>query len=393
MQFSSTSKSTQKSASTGLAASSTKTPKSILKVSKPMTSASLVQEHSNSTSISLSRSVKDRLAADDAEVEALEKLLRVPKSGKLPKAFEDDGLDILLDGLDESRSMDGSSSNKKRRSEEEKWLQSKRWKALGRDNEEEESNASQSSSSSDSILGEGSETNETDDISSEDGDASQRSFEGFQTDTPTKDSGSTRVRENPYVAPAVSQVGLHTPKYVPPSLRCSSQSDQEELQRLRRQLLGLLNRLSEANLKSILNEVEKLYRNHPRQHVSSTLIDLLMSLLCDPTSLEDTFVILHAGFVAAIYRTMGVDFGAQIVQRIVQDFDSIYLLHSNGRSSGKQLTNLISLLAELYNFQVIGSGLMYDFIRIFIGDLTETNTELLLKIIRSKFSHSVLPIN
>ena len=111
-----------------------------------------------------------------------------------------------------------------------------------------------------------------------------------------------------------------------------------------------------------------------------------MGLLCDPSSLEDTFIILHAGFVAAMYRKVGVGFGAQTVQRIVQEFDSIYLLRTKGNDSVKQLTNLVSLLAELYNFQVFGSGLMYDFIRIFIEDLTEMNTELLLKIVRSRSS-------
>lgn len=47
-----------------------------------------------------SKSVRDRLAADDAEIAALEKALGVKGSKKLPAAFEQDGLDLLLGGLD-----------------------------------------------------------------------------------------------------------------------------------------------------------------------------------------------------------------------------------------------------------------------------------------------------
>ena len=389
-QSSSASEEPQERQSIRIAANSAKAPNSILKALKPVVSATLAEQTSKSTSRPLSRGVRDRLAADDAEVKALEKLLKVPKGGKLPKAFEDDGLDVLLDGLHQPESMEDSLLKKKRRCEEDKWLQAKRRKALGKDSEEEDSDGSRTNSSNDSILGEDSGTDEADGSLSEDNSSSQQNFEGFHTDVLPEESASTRGRENPYVAPAVSQSILPTAKYIPPSLRLSDHSEREDLQHLRRRIQGLLNRLSEANLKSILHDFEELYRNHPRQHISSTLLDLLMGLLCDPTSLEDTFVILHAGFVAAMYRKVGVDFGAQTVQRIVQDFDSIYLSRTDGNSSGKQLTNLVSLLAELYNFQVIGSGFIYDLIRTFIGDLTETNTELLLKLIRSKLPQTVL---
>lgn len=51
---------------------------------------------------------------------------------------------------------------------------------------------------------------------------------------------------------------------------------------------------------------------------------------------------------------------------------------------GKETSNLIVLLSELYNFQVISCLLVYDVIRgLLEGDLIEFKVELLLKITRS----------
>jgi len=53
---------------------------------------------------------------------------------------------------------------------------------------------------------------------------------------------------------------------------------------------------------------------------------------------------------------------------------------------GKECSNLIILISELYNFQVISCVLMFDIIRTLLdGALTEIDVELLLKILRSQF--------
>jgi nucleolar MIF4G domain-containing protein 1 len=191
-----------------------------------------------------------------------------------------------------------------------------------------------------------------------------------------------KKRENPYVAPVPTE--SQPAKYIPPSLRAASNSESESLTRLRRQAQGQLNKLSEANLVSILAEFEKLYREYPRQNVTSTLISLLFQLICERSALNDTFIILHAGFIAAIYKIMGMDFGAEIVQKIVETFDASG--DERGKFEGKETINLISLLSQLYNFHVVGSTLIFDYIRLFLQDINEDNTELLLKVIRSTFA-------
>jgi nucleolar MIF4G domain-containing protein 1 len=130
-------------------------------------------------------------------------------------------------------------------------------------------------------------------------------------------------------------------------------------------------------MSTILSEIENLYRTHPRAHVTSTLTSLLLNILTAQQSLLDTFVILHAGFVAALYRLIGIDFGAYLVQTLIEQFDKVY------KNQGKDCLNLVVFLSELYNFGVVGATLVYDLIRMFLENLDEFDTELLLKIVQS----------
>jgi nucleolar MIF4G domain-containing protein 1 len=324
----------------------------------------------------VSENVKSKLAQDDAEIAALEKKLGLKKGKKLPKAFAEDGLEDLMGDLGEASEDD----SKKRKREADEWLQSKRQKALQRqaqvsDDEEEDDDEEVGDSDSDEDM-----DNLDDEIfgsESEEDDAEDSEFDGFDKE----EQAPPKKRENPYVAPVPKTEPASSQKYIPPSLRARGDPESEALTRLRRQAQGHLNKLSEANLVSILGEFEKLYRDHPRQNVTSTLISLLMGLIGERSVLNDTFIVLHAGFIAAVYKIMGMDFGAEIVQKVVETMDAGG--DERGKFEGKEYINLVSLLCQLYNFHVIGHPLMFDYIRLFLQEITETNTELLLKIIRS----------
>lgn len=325
----------------------------------------------------VSRAIQEKLDQDDAEIAALEKRLGLKKGKKLPKSFADDGLDDLLGDLDDGSADEG----RKRKREADDWLRNKRRKAQGvqPDSESEEDDSDMGSD-----MGLGDMEEEDDDDDEED------AFAGFDEEDEDEDEEgdeeedkpAPKKRENPYVAPVAPEPTENKPqKYIPPSLRAAANSESETLIRLRRQAQGHLNKLSEANMVSILSEFEKLYRDYPRGEVTSTLINLLFGLICERSALQDTFVILHAGFIAAVYKVVGIDFGAQLVQKIVEMFDAGG--DEKGKFEGKEAINLISLLSQLYNFHVIGSTLIFDYIRLFLQEITEENTELLLKIIRS----------
>ena len=350
------------------------------------------------------RAVRDKLAQDDKEIAALEKRLGV--RGK-KKSQADDGLDDIFGDLggdfsdDEDAALEAHTSKRKRAGDDD-WLASKRRKALGLASQTPRSNGGDEDGDEDEddqldsagLTSGGDDDDDDDDDgdldvdldtddgddgggdSLDDGDDFESEDEESDQDTPTT---KPRIRENPYIAPVAS--GVQPTKYVPPALRAPPASDAEALLRLKRQIQGLINRLSEANILSILRDIEKIYQDNPRGYVNSTLIDLLIGMLSDPSALLDTFLILHAGFIAAIYKVIGPDFGAQIVERIVSEFDQHY--QPNKEGTGKHTTNLMSVVAELYTFQVIGSNIVFDYIRFFLDELSEINTELLLRIVRA----------
>ncbi|TQS34624.1 hypothetical protein Golomagni_04985 [Golovinomyces magnicellulatus] len=290
-----------------------------------------------------------KIEEEDRKIAALEKKLGLKNSKKLPKSFEDDGLnELLVDLEDEEDSEIGGKDVAK--SEGDEWLRHKR---------------------------QGNQRSKPD-IDTE-------SFKGFDSEDCKDKPDFSKVRENPYLPPKDLSIGA---KYRPPSLRKLESSSSEDLGRLRRRIQGLINRLTESNLISILGEIENLYRQNPRQHVTSTLLDVILVAVCEPTTLSDALVILPAGLISAIYKVIGTDFGAEAVQRISVLWDEYYLRsntmslsHSN-TSFSKETSNIIMLLAQLYIFQVVGSNLLFDYIRLILEKFSELNSELLLKIIR-----------
>ena len=355
-------------------------PKSAIKrVTRP--SREVVEQKGVAQHPKVSRGVKDRLAADDAEIQALERALGINNKSSLPKAFGDEGLEDLLEGLDEANG-DDILKKRKRSDDGSEWLEAKRRKAQGLGS----GSAEPASNSEDEDHGTGGESATEESFEESEDEGSEESLSSFD-DNDEKVLGQTRVlreRENPYVAPVAPDTASKVGKYIPPSLRVSTVSEGEDLSRLRRQVQGLINRLSDANLIAILGDVEKLYRDHPRQHVVSTLAELLCTLILDPSALQDTFIILHAGFVSAIFKVIGADFGALMVRESVAQFDSFYKIAKEGSSIDKRLRNVVAFLAHLYIFQVVGSILIYDLIRLFLQNISEGNTELLLKIVQSK---------
>lgn len=312
-----------------------------------------------------SRTFRSKQEEEDAEILALEKKLGM--KGKPNKAVFDDGFDDMLEGLEGS--LD---SSKKRKREERDWLEQKRRRAQVPD----KPSKSDDIHDEDASLSEGSfQGFDEDDTFSDEPDASQESDASI---APVESVRKPRVRENPYIAPVPAN-GTSTAKYIPPSLRKPPETDTAKLEKLRRQAQGSLNKLSEANIISIVDEFDKLYTTNPRQDVSTVLIDLLLAAFSDPSALQNTYIILHAAFIAALYKILGADFGAEMISRLVETFDRYY---KDPAVTGKESSNLTSLLANLFTFGVVSSPLLYDHIRLLLSDFGENSAELLLRIMR-----------
>ncbi|KAI3403773.2 SGD1 [Candida oxycetoniae] len=269
---------------------------------------------------------------DDNDIEYYAKKLGLKKNDRLPKGHEDDGLDDLLEGLDFSFDTDSKSNTVEDRGEVNDVDDSEEEDSIEEDSEEEE-----------------------------------------------------REKENPYVAPGGSdETDSLTQKYVPPALRRkmaleTSNGDSADLLNLRKLIKGPLNKLSEANINTVVNDLQTLFMSHPRQVLNEEITKIILDSIIQQGRLLDTFVYLHATVVVALYRLQGVEFGAYFIQRLVEKFKEYHLTRTNS----KEASNIISLLSSVYLFHLVSSRLLYDLIKQLIINLNESNADLLLRLIQS----------
>ncbi|KAG8770687.1 suppressor of glycerol defect [Ceratobasidium sp. 428] len=252
----------------------------------------------------------------------------------------------------------------------------------------------------------------------EEGDEERRSTEGESeqddSDEAAGDDGSSEdASDDEEVPTLIDHQALEQQKatetvgaYVPPHLRQKAESSDAttttqtaEQIKLARQLKGLLNRLSEQNIEGIVTEVEALYRSNTRNDVTQALTKILLDSVSSSANLLDTFVILHAAFVAALHKIVGIEFAAYFVEQTVSSYESHWKSLRGAPTSAEQSTaeenastlagtkessNLLVLLSELYNFQVISCVLIYDLIRALLdSEFLEHDVELLLKVVKN----------
>jgi nucleolar MIF4G domain-containing protein 1 len=105
---------------------------------------------------------------------------------------------------------------------------------------------------------------------------------------------------------------LHATRYIPPQLRNRSEKgDQpsEALVQLSRQIKGLLNRISEQNIATILQSVGELFQKHKRHDLTSALAKFIIDGVSSHSSLLDSFVVIYAAFVSGLHKIVGLEFG------------------------------------------------------------------------------------
>lgn len=212
-----------------------------------------------------------------------------------------------------------------------------------------------------------------------------------------------------------AEAALSTGRYVPPHLRkaaapavaappaeaAPSLEAPPDDPRLRRQINGHLNKLSAANISAIMEALLALYSFNPRAVVSTTLTSLLLGIISDRDNLGDALVVTYAALVASLFRTIGIELPAGMLARSIELLDIALKKFADagdapaagegedafeGRPGSKECLNLVAFLAELYNFQVIHCGVIYDLVRLCIDSgLSELHVELLSKIVKRAF--------
>lgn len=165
------------------------------------------------------------------------------------------------------------------------------------------------------------------------------------------------------VLPATADTG----KYIPPHLRAklAAAADngvddedpdrRQKLQRLKRILKGLLNRLSEANMHKITNEIENMYMSNPRNDMNSTLSALIFDAIVSHALSPDRMVMEHALLLAALHANVGSEVGANMLEKLVDRFHLIVASGIDQADVGdKTLDNVVFLLCHMYTFKVSG---------------------------------------
>ncbi|XP_054847108.1 nucleolar MIF4G domain-containing protein 1 [Eublepharis macularius] len=172
-------------------------------------------------------------------------------------------------------------------------------------------------------------------------------------------------------------------KYVPPQMRKSEEimdaKKREELERLKKALKGLINRLSEPNVASISRQLEEMYMANSRKDMNETLTDTLTSACVAASVMPSRLLMEHVLLVSVLHRTVGIEVGAHFLETVVRKFDDVY----RSKVEGKECENLLTLIAHLYNFYVVHSLLIFDILKKLVSTFSEQDIELILLLLKN----------
>ncbi|KAJ8969085.1 hypothetical protein NQ317_016330 [Molorchus minor] len=114
-------------------------------------------------------------------------------------------------------------------------------------------------------------------------------------------------------------------KYIPPAVRAKMEANilgdtkrLEKLNRLQKQLKGLLNRLAESNMHSIATQIEDLYMNNSRNDMNDSLTNLIMGSLISKVITPERLLIEHVVLVTILHANVGTEVGAHFLQTVIK---------------------------------------------------------------------------
>lgn len=139
---------------------------------------------------------------------------------------------------------------------------------------------------------------------------------------------------------------------------------------LRRHMKGMLNRLTEANIKAIAGQISDLFRVNSRGHIMAALTAVTLEASAGGTSslVLSSLPVLLAALVTALHITVGREVGAFFIEGIVRALDAEW---SRGRCSTTDrpsamplcCANIVAIIAYMYYFGTLHCSFIYDVIR------------------------------
>ncbi|KAL7306624.1 hypothetical protein TKK_0001305 [Trichogramma kaykai] len=174
-------------------------------------------------------------------------------------------------------------------------------------------------------------------------------------------------------------------KYVAPALRLKEldkdPKKNEKLLQLKRQIKGLLNRLAESNMHTIVNQLEELYMSNSRNDMNEMLVRLMLDSIVSPVMAAERLVSEHMMCVAILHANIDTQVGSHFIMVLVKQFSE--MIKENQDVEDKQLDNLVLMICHLYNFKVFGSQLIYQILDKLIEKFTEKEIEIILVVLKN----------
>ncbi|KAK9699327.1 hypothetical protein RND81_08G167500 [Saponaria officinalis] len=166
-------------------------------------------------------------------------------------------------------------------------------------------------------------------------------------------------------------------KYLPPHLRSRS-DDLQEYSHIRRQIRGLLNRMSESNLESVTGEIYSIFKSVPRAYASQIVSEEVLGSCSGGPRGNEQYASVFAAFVAGMASMVGIDFGANFLASLAKCFEDEYSKEDN-----LSLRNLSLFLSYLCIYGVCSSDLIYSFLIKLSKRLTEVDVLTILSVLNS----------
>lgn len=316
--------------------------------------ASLEKKNPNFAAfLASSNLINSTTQADSSELEVLRKKLKL-KNNDLDRNFKQDGLDYLLDGFMGKDDQDESEQSNFGENGDEVEGEEGKYSGVVVSDEEDEFG-----------LGE--------DLSDFDMDDSEGDSEMQVSGHDSQEDDFEEAQPEPRPSLYQPQEASTATAYVPPHLR---PKPTDTVTVLRRQIQGLINKLSDPNMDSVVGSIQELLLSNPRNSITTVTIDIMLKLVSDHSNLLDTFCATYACFLACLNQVIGLEFGASFTQKVVE----VYCHHKS--LDGKISTNLAMLLAYLYSFNAVSYSLIYDLLKESIKDFKEIDVEILLKLLK-----------
>lgn len=248
--------------------------------------------------------------------------------------------------------------------------------------EEEDANVNLDEEDDDDVEEEEDNDDEDDDVDEEDVEVEEDDEIGdeLNKETEFKEDIYGRLRDKEgNIVKSSGQTG----KYIPPGKRVqiSDEKKKIQLERLQKQLKGLVNRASEANMSQICAQIEAVYRGNSRAEVTEALsaivIDACVSVSMTPERLAMEMMLL----VTVLHGNIGTEVGAMFLQTLAQKYKSV-CNHGN-RLEDKSLDNAVILFAFLYTFKVIDSALIFGIIDDLVKSFQEKDIQIILLLLKN----------